>query len=70
MSQRNVEVVRGAFEAWNAGDMDRLREIHDPEVILRAPPGWPEPGPFVGRDAVMEGFGQLRRPLNVTPRSS
>jgi len=60
MSQENVEVVRAAFEAWNAGDMDALRELYDPDVITRAPEGWPEPGPFVGRDAVMREFEQLR----------
>ena len=32
MSQENVEVVRAAFEAWNAGDMDAFRELHDPDV--------------------------------------
>ena len=53
MSQENVEVVRATFEAWNAGDMDAIREQYDPGVIAWAPEGWPEPGPFVGREAVM-----------------
>jgi uncharacterized protein len=60
MSQENVEVVRRAFEAWNAGDMDALRELNDPEVIMRTPDGWPEPGPFVGREAVMREWGLIR----------
>ena len=60
MSWENVEVVRRAIEVWNAGDMDRLRELYDPDVIVRALPGWPEPGPFVGRDAVMREFRHLR----------
>ena len=60
MSQENVEIVRAAFEAWNAGDMDALRELYDPDVIVRTPEGWPEPGPFVGREAVMRQFEQLR----------
>jgi ketosteroid isomerase-like protein len=60
MSQENVEIVRAAFEAWNAGDMDAHRELHDPGVILRTPEGWPEPGPFVGRKAVVRQFEQLR----------
>jgi ketosteroid isomerase-like protein len=61
MSQENVEVVRrAAFEAWNAGDMDALRELLDPDVIVRAVKGWPEPGPFVGREAAMRQFEQLR----------
>ena len=60
MSQENVEIVRAFFEAWNAGDMDTLREMQDPDVIQRPPKGWPEPGPFVGREASMRQFEQLR----------
>ena len=53
MSQENVEIVRAAFEAWNAGDMDAFRDVYDPDAILRIPEGWPEPGPYVVREAVM-----------------
>ena len=60
MSQENVEVVRRTYEAWNAGDMDALREVYDPDVIMRAIEGWPEPGPYVGREVVMRWFAQLR----------
>ena len=61
MSQENVEVVRAVFAAWNAGDMDALRELYDPEVIMRSVPDWPEPGPWVGREAVMRQWKQLRK---------
>ena len=60
MSQESVEVVRAFIEAWNAGDMDALREIHDPDVILWTVENWPEPGPYIGRAAVMRWFEQLR----------
>jgi ketosteroid isomerase-like protein len=60
MSQENIEVVQAFFEAWNAGNMDALRKLHDPDAIARPPEGWPEPGPFVGREAVMRQFEQLR----------
>jgi hypothetical protein len=60
MSQENVEVVRRAFAAWNAGDMDAFRELHDPDVILQTVQEWPEPGPHVGREAVMRFIEQLR----------
>ena len=60
MSQENVEIMRRGFEAWNAGDMDAFRELYDPDVIARPVKDWPEPGPFVGREAVMRWFGQLR----------
>jgi ketosteroid isomerase-like protein len=60
MSQENVEIVRAGLQAWNAEDMDALRELYDPEVSWRGPEGWPEPGPFVGRDAVVRQLEQLR----------
>jgi ketosteroid isomerase-like protein len=60
MSQENVEIVREGIEAWNAGDMERLRERYDPDAIAQSPPDWPEPGPFVGRDAIMQAFRQVR----------
>ena len=60
MSQENVEIVRAGLAAWNAGDMDALRESYDPGITWRPPEGWPEPGPYVGREAVMRQFDQLR----------
>lgn len=62
MSRENVEVVEAVIAAWNKGDIEGLAELHHPDVILRAPEGWPEPGPFVGRDAVMRQFERLREP--------
>lgn len=56
MGQEHIAVVRASFDAWNAGDMERVRDLHHPEAIVRAPPGWPEPGPEVGREAVMAQF--------------
>ena len=55
-----MEAVKAVFDAWNAGDMDRLREMWDPNIVLHMVPGWPEPGPYAGREAVMRQFAQLR----------
>ena len=60
MSQENVEIVRRAHEVWNAGDMDALRELYDPGIIWRGPEGWPESGPYAGREAVMRQVNQMR----------
>jgi ketosteroid isomerase-like protein len=60
MSEENVEIVRATFEAWNAGDMDAFRELHDPEVIVQTVKNWPERGPYVGREAVIRGFESIR----------
>jgi ketosteroid isomerase-like protein len=65
MSQENVEVIRASNEAWNAGDMDALREMLDPDVILLTVGDWPEPGPYVGREAVMRFYEQLRDPWDA-----
>jgi ketosteroid isomerase-like protein len=60
MSQENVMAVRQTFEAWNAGDVDALREPLAPDVIMRMPEGWPEAGPYVGSEAVMRQWEQQR----------
>jgi uncharacterized protein len=65
MSQENVKLVRAGFEAWNAGDMDAFRELYDPYVIVRMVEGWPEPGPLVGRDAVMRQWQQQRETFDA-----
>jgi ketosteroid isomerase-like protein len=65
MSQENVEVVRAGFAAWNAGDMQALRELYDPDVVMYHLEGWPEPGPSVGRDAVMRQWESLSEGLDA-----
>ena len=60
MSQENVEIVRAGFEAWNSSDEDAIRAGLDPDIILRPPEDWPEPGPYVGPDAVMRQWAQVR----------
>jgi ketosteroid isomerase-like protein len=65
MSQENVEVVRAGFEAWNAGDMDAFSDLFDPDVIMRQAEGFPEPGPEVGREAVMRQLRQQRETWNT-----
>jgi ketosteroid isomerase-like protein len=58
MSQENVEVVLDAFRRFETLDFDRAERRWHPDSRITAPEGWPEPGPFEGRDAV---FGQFRR---------
>jgi ketosteroid isomerase-like protein len=42
MSQENVEVVLGQWDAWNNGNLDRWAQAWDSEVVVVAPKGWPE----------------------------
>ena len=65
MARENVEIVRSAFESWNAADMDAFREFYDAEVVVRTAEGWPEPGPYVGREAAMRFHEQLRDTWDV-----
>ena len=60
MPQENVEVIRQAIEAWNAGDMERLRALYDPHAVVWAPPDWPEPGGVLGRDAIIDTWREMR----------
>ena len=61
MSQENVEINQATFKAWNAGDMDALRELCDADVIVRGFEGSLEGlEPTVGRESVMRGFGRMR----------
>lgn len=66
MPHHSLEVARKAIAAWNAGDMDGLRELYDPDADMRYPAAdWPEPGPFLGRDAIMRQFSWLRDTWDV-----
>jgi ketosteroid isomerase-like protein len=61
MSQENVELLRRGLTAWNAGDMDGVRDVCDPDIVMRPPEGWPESGPFIGAEAVMRQWAEQRK---------
>jgi ketosteroid isomerase-like protein len=61
MSQENVEIVRAFVEAWNTGNMDAVRELYDPNIVVRYAEGWPEGSePIMGREAVVRQWEQQR----------
>jgi len=64
MSQENVEVVRAGMDAWNARDMDAMRVSYAEDVVTWPPTGWPEAGPFVGRDIVIGQWERMRDSWN------
>jgi ketosteroid isomerase-like protein len=59
MSQENVEIVRAAFAAWNAGEpLDVLSRFH-PQLVYHPRADEPDPSPHIGRDAyeqLLRGF--------------
>ena len=60
MSEGTVEIVRAAFAAWNAGDMNALRDLYAADAVTRGLDDWPEPGPNIGRDAVLRQYERMR----------
>ena len=74
MTGRNVEIVLESVRAFEAGDFGRV-ELWHPECRITAPEGWPEQGPFVGRDAVIQQFKRIeadfgRQTLDVKSTSA
>jgi ketosteroid isomerase-like protein len=65
MSQENIEFMRAVYETWNSGDMDAFSEMYDPDAIVRPVEGWPEPGPWVGREAIMRRWEHVREAWNA-----
>jgi ketosteroid isomerase-like protein len=65
VSRENVEFVRSVYETWNSGDMEAFGQLYDSEAILRPLDDWPEPGPFVGREAIMRQWRHVRESLDV-----
>jgi ketosteroid isomerase-like protein len=60
-SHENIEVVKRFYRLWEAADFDPMAELFDPQVAAYAPEGWPEPGPWHGREAVLRQVRAVRR---------
>ena len=60
MSQENVEIVLGQWDAFNSGNLDRWAQAWDPEVVVFAPKGWPEGEVERGLDAWRRQAQRLR----------
>ena len=59
-----MEIAKRGVDAFNRGDMEAVRETLDPDVAFgRELEGFPEPGPIVGRDAVMRQWERVREPF-------
>src|SRR5512133_820286 len=53
MSGENVEIVLETFRRAEANDLEGIAALMHQDVSGTAVRGWPEPGPFVGRDAAL-----------------
>ena len=73
MSQENVEIVRGAYEAMNKRDYTAFFASVDPEVEFVLPEGGMNAGTHRGHRAVrqfMEGYDESFENFQVVPESS
>jgi ketosteroid isomerase-like protein len=59
MSQENVEIVLESLRQFEAHDFEGFARSWHSDGWVTAPDGWPEPGPFEGRDALMAQFRRL-----------
>ena len=59
MSDQNVNVVQALFARFAPGDLDEWAELWHPDCVSTPAEGWPEPGPFVGREAIRRQFDNL-----------
>ncbi len=55
MSQQNVEIAKAATDAYNRRDLDAWLAHFDREIVWWAMADEPEPGPFQGHEAVLNG---------------
>jgi hypothetical protein len=53
MSQENVELILKNLRLAEANDLEGIAALMHPDVSGSAARGWPEPGPFVGREAAL-----------------
>ncbi|MGI9019831.1 MAG: nuclear transport factor 2 family protein [Solirubrobacterales bacterium] len=56
MSEENVEMVRETLKSFERGEIDASWAKN---ARLSAPEGWPDQGPFVGREAIRRQFERL-----------
>jgi uncharacterized protein len=58
-ADENVEIMRRAYEAFNAADIDTLTELFDESVVWHLPGRSSMAKDYEGRDATLAYFGQI-----------
>jgi ketosteroid isomerase-like protein len=60
VSQENLAVVRRAYDQANErGLVAALADVYDEDAVLHAIDGWPESGPWRGRDAIIDQWRRI-----------
>jgi ketosteroid isomerase-like protein len=60
MPGQRSEVVAELARAFEQGDWTRAGAVFTDDVELKPPEGWPEAGPFFGRDAAVREFRRIQ----------
>jgi ketosteroid isomerase-like protein len=68
-ADENTAIMRRAYEAFNAGDLDTVSEIFDESVAWHLPGRSSKANDYQGRDAVMAYFGELGKETGGTFRA-
>ena len=68
-SEENVAVMRRAYEAFNAGDMETLVEVFDESIVWHLPGHSSMAKDYEGRDATLAYFGQIGQKTGGTFRA-
>src|SRR5881392_1949312 len=58
-AEGNVEIMRRAYEAFNAADLDTLTELFDESIVWHLPGQSSMAKDYEGRDATLAYFGQI-----------
>jgi ketosteroid isomerase-like protein len=58
MSEENVDIIRRAFAAYTAGDIDGVLQLCSEDIVITQAPEVPGvPQKLTGHDGVLEAFG-------------
>jgi len=59
MSEENIEVAAELARQFEQGDWARVGALFTDDATLQPPEGWPEAGPFFGRDTIVREFRRI-----------
>ena len=68
-ADENVAIMRRAYEAFNAGDLDTVAETFDESVVWHLPGRSAMADDYEGRDATLAYFGKLAQETGGTFRA-
>ena len=63
MSEKNVEVLLRAYDAYNRGDLNAMGELLAADAVADPVPSWPEAGKRHGREEIIGLLADIREPL-------